>query len=227
MAATRITQILNNASTLQAAGRTDREDALHITRAAFALGAEAALTPQYSLTYNTLGNIVSRPYTLILYKRPQMLTMFDNPATFAGQFAPPGSSFFEKLFHAIHQWLHSVLKSPPLQCSITNTLAHPQYLLRQTAKLLAYLAHRTFDLADRLEIPFQMRPAYLANTGKEIISAPAVTDQGAAERAQQLSGRFLSSPGMNHKNRCTSTTQSPQPASLSISSSPAPCAYWC
>ena len=174
MTTTCITQILDNASPLQAASRTRCEYTLHITCSAFTLSAKAALTPQNTLTQNTLSNIVSRLYALVVHKYPQTLTMFDNPATFAGQFDLHGSSFFKKLFGAIHQWLHSVLKSRPLQCSIANSFSKLQYLLRQTIKLLAYLAHRTPGLANGLEIPFQMRPAYLANTTKEIISSPTV-----------------------------------------------------
>ena len=104
MTPTCVTQISNNASPLQTAGRAHRQYTLQVTRTAFALCAKAALTPQYTLTYNTLGNIVSRLYSSILHKRPQMLTMFDNPATFAGQFALTGSSFFKEFFHTIHRY---------------------------------------------------------------------------------------------------------------------------
>jgi len=65
MTTTRITQIFNNTSPLQAASRTHCEYTLYITRSALALCAEAAFTPQYALTHNTLGSIVSRIYILI------------------------------------------------------------------------------------------------------------------------------------------------------------------
>lgn len=210
MTTTGIMQMLDNASALQTASRTHRQYALHITCSAFALCAEAALTPQNSLAYATLGNIVSWLYTSILHKRPQMLAMFDNPATFAGQFALAASSLFPPLFHTVHQGCHSVLKSSPGQRSVTNPLSHLQYFLGQTIKLLTYLAHRPCGLADGLEIPFQMGPTYLTNTTKEIVSAPAVTDQGTTKGTQQLSGR----PGSWAPKRPRS-------------SSPGPCAYWC
>ena len=129
MTTTRITQIFDNASPLQTAGRTCCEYTLHIACPAFALYAKAALTPQNTLAHNPLGSVVSRTYTLIMHKRPEMLTMLDNPATFAGQFAFARSSCFKKLFHTLDQRLHSVLKSPPLQCSIANSLSQFQYLL--------------------------------------------------------------------------------------------------
>jgi hypothetical protein len=96
--ATRITQIFNDASPLQAAGRTHCEYTFYITRPAFALCAEAALTPQYTLTHNTLGNIVSRIYILIVHKCPEMFSVVDNPAAFAGQFTFAERSFFKKFF---------------------------------------------------------------------------------------------------------------------------------
>jgi len=150
MTTTGSTQILDNALPLQTTSRTRRQHTLHVTCPAFALRAKAALTPQYTLTHNTLGKIIGRLYGPILHKRPQMLTMFDNPATLARQCALPATSFFKKAFHAVHHRLHSVLKSPPLQCPIANSFSQPQHLLRQTVKLLAYLAHRTFGLDDGL-----------------------------------------------------------------------------
>jgi hypothetical protein len=150
-----------------------------------------------------------------------MLAMFDNPAALAAQCAFTSGCLFKKLFHTPHQWDHPFLKSPPLQCPIPNSFSHLQYFLRQTVKLQTYLANRASGLAYRLEIPLQMRPAYLSDTTEEAISAPAVTDQFATEGAQQLPCRFLASLGVNHKNGCTGATQGPQPASLSITSTPA------
>jgi hypothetical protein len=195
--------------------------ALHITRAAFALCAKTALTPQYALPHNALSKIIGRIHTLILYKCPKMLAMFDNPAAFAAQGAFTSACLFKKLFHTLHQWEHPFLKSPPLQCPVPNSLSHLQYFLRQTVKLQTYLANRASGLAYRLEIPLQMRPAYLSDTTEEAISAPAVTDQFATEGAQQIPCRFLASLGVNHKNGCTGATQGPQPSALSIASTPA------
>ncbi|MBA7533042.1 hypothetical protein ES705_25277 [subsurface metagenome] len=149
MTTTRITQIFNNASPLQAAGRTHCEYMFYITRPAFALCAEAALTPQYTLTHNTLGNIVSRIYILIMHKCPEMFSVVDNPAAFAGQFTFAERSFFKKFFYTLHQRRHPVLKSTPLQCPVANPLSQFQYFLRQTVKLLTYLANHTFGLLYR------------------------------------------------------------------------------
>ena len=77
MTTTHIKQILDNTSPLKTAGRARCEDTLYITRATFALYTEAALTPQYTLTHDTLSSIVSRFYTLIMHKRPEMLAMLE------------------------------------------------------------------------------------------------------------------------------------------------------
>ena len=106
MVATRITQIFNNASPLQ----THRQDSFYITRHAFALCAEAALTPQYSLTHNALGKIVGWLHTLIAYKCSKVLAMFNNPATFATQRRFTFPRLFKKFFHTLHQRRHPVLK---------------------------------------------------------------------------------------------------------------------
>jgi len=108
MTTTSLTQIFNNASslqvalaTLEAAGRAHRQYALHVTRSAFALCPKAALTPQYALTDNTLSKIVGRVHTLILYKCPKMLAMLNNPAAFAAQGAFTSACLFKKLFHTL------------------------------------------------------------------------------------------------------------------------------
>ena len=170
MTTTCITQIFNNASPLRATGRTHGEYTLHIMRPAFTLCAEAALTPQYPLTHNSLGNIISRLYASIMHKRLQMFAMFDNPTTFAGQFALARCSFFKKFCHTPHQWLHSFLKSPPLQCPITNSLVHLQYLLGQTAKLLAYLAHRTLWQCTKASQAFVWRRLAIVRVSSKSIS---------------------------------------------------------
>jgi predicted Rossmann-fold nucleotide-binding protein len=50
---------------------------------------------------------------------------------------------------------------------------------------LTYLTNRTFGLTNGPEITFQMCPAYLTNTAKETISAPAITNQCATKLAQR------------------------------------------
>ena len=80
---TRITQVFDNASSLQTAGSAYRQDMFHIPSASLALRTEATLAPQYGLTYNTLGCIVGRLYPLILHKRPQILPMFENVTALA------------------------------------------------------------------------------------------------------------------------------------------------
>jgi hypothetical protein len=52
MAATRITQIVHKAPSLQAAGGAHGEDTLRTAGPAFALGAEAALAPQNRLPHH-------------------------------------------------------------------------------------------------------------------------------------------------------------------------------
>ena len=133
MTATSFTQIFNNAPILQTAGRTHCQYPLHITRTSFALRAEAALTPQYSLAHNTLGKIICWIHSLIVYECPKMLAIFKYPATFATQCAFTFRRLSKKFFHTRHQWRHPILESPPLQCSIANSLAHLQYLLHQFA----------------------------------------------------------------------------------------------
>jgi len=221
MTTTRIAQIFDNAPPLQPTGCTHGQYALHVPGATLALGAETALTPQDALTNNPLSLIVGRLHTRILHKGPQMGTMFENPAASAAKGAWTSGTILKKGFHTFHQGDHPSLKPRPLQCSITNTLSQLQYLLGQTVKLTADLAQGILGLADRLEIPFQMRPANLASPLKYIIGAPAVTDQHPAKGIKQLAGRFLASLGLNHKDRRPATAQGPQPASLAIASTPA------
>src|SRR4030042_18757 len=75
-----ITQIFDNTSSLQATSCTHRQDTLHIMSAAFTLRTEAALTPQYTLTYNTLSQIIGRLYPRILNECPQMLLQIEESA---------------------------------------------------------------------------------------------------------------------------------------------------
>jgi len=43
-----------------------------------------------------------------MHKLPEMFTMFDNSAAFAGQFVFSECSFFKKLLYMPHQWYHSI-----------------------------------------------------------------------------------------------------------------------
>ena len=196
MTTTRLTQILNSASPLQAAGGADGEDTLHIARPAFALRAEAALTPQDRLTHHPLGGVVGRLDSRVIHKRPQMRTMLDNPAAFTAQGADAGGSLLKQPFHAAPQRPHSSLKRPPRQGSLPNPRSQLQYSLRQTVEFAADPAHHAGDFAQRQEIPFQMGPADLANPAKEVISTPAVADQNTAKGPQQFSRRLLTPLGM-------------------------------
>src|SRR4030042_6139615 len=221
MTTTGFTQIFNNTSIPQATGRTHRQYPLNITSTSFTLCTETALTPQYSLTYNTLSKIIGWFHILIIYKCPKMPAMFKYPAAFATQRAFALCLLLKKFFHTRHQRRHSILESPPPQCSITNSSSHLQYLLCQTIKLVAYFAGLASGFADGLKITFQMCPAYLANQFIKIVGVITVTYQLARKAAHQFASRFLAGIGMNHKKRRCCTTESPQPAFLPITSGPA------
>jgi hypothetical protein len=221
MTAARITQVFDNALPLQAAGCAYRQNAFHIPGAPLALCAEAALTPQYSLTHNALGRIVGRLDLLILHKYPQMPLMFEDVTALAAQIALKTCTGLKQRFNTLLKFGHSALKRCPLQRAVADSLSQFQYFLCQIVKLTAYVAKRAFGLAYRLKITLQMRPAYLPTACKEIIAAPAVAAQRTAERIQQLFGRFLSAAGLNHKESRRLTAQCPQPAFETITSWPA------
>jgi len=123
---TYITQIFNNTSSLQATSCTHRQNTLHIMSTAFTLCTEAALTPQYSLTHNTLSQIIGRLYPRILNECPQMLLRIEDSAASTRQgltaVGTPGQQFFCPL----HQRLHTSLKRLLGECSITHTFAQRQ-----------------------------------------------------------------------------------------------------
>jgi len=215
-----VTQILYNTSPLQVAGRTHCQYALNIPRTAFALCAETALTPQYALTNNPFGKVIGWLDITVFYKCPQILLVFKDFTALTAQFAVKMRTLFQQRFNTLLKFWHSALKRFPLQRAVTNSLSQFQYFLGQTVKLLTYLANCTFGLTDRLEIPFQMRPAYLANQWVKIVGVITICYKLARKAAYQFTSRLLIAIGMNHKKcRCV-TTKNPQPTLLPITSWP-------
>ena len=78
MTMTRITQIRDYTSPLQAAGRTDGEDTFNVSGSAFALRAEAAFAPQDGLPYGAFLPIVRRFYTRVIDKYPQIVSLVED-----------------------------------------------------------------------------------------------------------------------------------------------------
>ena len=163
MTATSFTQILNNASPLQLAGRTYRQYTFHIPSTSFALRAETALTPQYALANNPFGKVIGRLYSLVSHKCPKIFLVFKNLTAFTTQLAVEACTIFQQRLNMLLKFGHSALKCFPLQCSIANSFSQLQYILCQTIKFIAYPAKFTFGFADSLKISFQVSPAYLAN----------------------------------------------------------------
>src|SRR3972149_5918364 len=216
-----ITQVFDNASSLQAAGRAHRQDTFHISSASLTLCAEAALTPQYGLTYNTLGSIVGRLHLLILHKCPQILFMFKDVTALTAQIAIKPRTGFKQRFNTFLKFWHSALKRWPLQRTVTDSFSQFQDFLCQIMKPVAYFANRAFGLAYRRETPLQMRPAYLANQCVKFVGVIAITYQFARKIAYQATSRLLAAIGMNHKKCRCGTAQCPQPAFETITSGPA------
>ncbi len=221
MTMTYVAQIFDNTPFLQAAGRTHRQYALNIASTALALRTEAALTPQYPLANNPFGKVVGRLYSLIPHKCPQIILVFKDITAFTAQLAVKARTNFQQRFNTLLKFGHSALKCFPLQCAVTCSLSQLQYRLCQTMKLLACLANRTFSFTDRLEIPFQMRPAYLADQFIKMVGVIAITYQLTRKTAHQFTSCLLAAVGMNHKNRRCGTTESPQPTFLLIAAPPA------
>jgi hypothetical protein len=85
MTAARMTQVFNNASSLQTAGGARREDSFGIARSAFALRAEACFAPQDSLSHHTLGQIIGWLHPRIVHKRLQKVPLIENTTALARQ----------------------------------------------------------------------------------------------------------------------------------------------
>src|SRR4030042_1825655 len=165
-----ITQILNNASSLQAASCTNRQDTLHIMPAAFTLRPEAALTPQYTLTHNTLSQIVSRLYPGILNKRPQMLPQIQDTTTSTRQGLTAVGATAQQFFCPLHQRLHASLKRLPGECSITYPFAQIQNVFGQMKQFISDSSHCPIAFAQCLKISFQVGPAQLTQAAKTIVN---------------------------------------------------------
>jgi len=82
MAMAGIAQILDNASSLQAAGGAHRQNTLRIACPARALCAEAALAPQDSLSHQPFGQIVRRLHPRVMHEGPQILPLVEDAAAF-------------------------------------------------------------------------------------------------------------------------------------------------
>ncbi len=220
MTMTSLTQIFYNTAILQAAGSAHCENSFHITRSAFALGAKADLTPEYSLANDPFGKVIGWLNILVFYKRPKVFFMFKNITTFAAQFAVKKRTGTEQRFHTLFKFGHSALKSFPLQSSVANPFPHFQYFFRQFMKLKAYFTKFAVGFTDCLKITFQMGPAYLANEFIKIIGIITITYKLPKKAAYQFAGRFLAAIRMNHKKCCCCTTKRPQPAFFQIAARP-------
>ena len=221
MTPTHITQVFNNVSPLQAAGGAGSENSFSIPRTSLALRAETALTPQDGLTHHALGQIIGRLHPHISHKRPQILPHVEYAAAPARQRLSTISASSQQCFHPRYQRLHPMLKSFPSKRSIPHPLAQVQDLFSQGEQFTSNPPHCPFDLAKCLKIPFQMRPAQLPQTGKAIVSAPAVAVQDSGKGAKQLSGRCLSASGLNQEHGGSGAAHRPQPALLPITAGPA------
>jgi hypothetical protein len=126
MTMTRMTQVFNNASSLQTAGGASREDPFDIPRTTLALGAEASFAPQDSLSHHPLGQIVGRLHPRIVHKRPQRVPLIENAAALARQGLAAVGTPGQQRLHLLHQWLHATLKHWPAKRAIPYAFAGVQ-----------------------------------------------------------------------------------------------------
>ncbi len=107
-----VTQILNDALPLQMTGRTNRQNTFRIPSPSFALCAEAAFTPQYTLTHETISGIVGRLYIRVMHKGPQIPLVTQDIAALTAQIAVKASPDLLGIGMMISVFIHSIRRKP-------------------------------------------------------------------------------------------------------------------
>jgi len=203
------------ATALLSAGSCHGEDALHESAASFALRSKATLPPQNRSPDGSLGCIVSRWNALMVYKRPQVLGLFDDAFACSGHVLMTiHLALDQEIFNLDPKFYHPALEGLPLHGPISNPmppLEHEESLVDQ---LVANTSRLAFEFGESDKFPEQMCPAKLPQPFVDVVGAVPITYKDTEKASQKALGGFLVSTSVNHEDRQVGCQHDPQPGLL-------------